>query len=64
MNIYDYKVKDADGNEVGLKEYEGKVMLINNSATECGFTPQYDMLQDMYELYGNDAFVVLDFPCN
>lgn len=64
MKIYDYHVKDADGNEVSLKEYEGKVLLINNSATECGFTPQYDMLQDMYEMYGEQGFVVLDFPCN
>lgn len=64
MNIYDFKVMDADGNEVSLREYEGKVILINNSATECGFTEQYDILQDMYEEYGNQDFIILDFPCN
>lgn len=64
MNIYDFKVKDADGNEVSLEEYKGKVILINNSATECGFTPQYDELQDMYEKHEAEGFVVLDFPCN
>lgn len=64
MKIYDFNVIDASGEEVSLKEYEGRVILINNSATECGFTPQYDQLQDMYEAYGNDGFVVLDFPCN
>lgn len=63
MSIYDFKVLDADGNEVSLKEYEGKVILINNSATKCGFTPQYDELQDMYEKYGEQGFIVLDFPC-
>ena len=64
MSIYDFKVMDADGNEVSLREYEGKVILINNSATECGFTPQYDLLQDTYEMYENQDFVILDFPCN
>ena len=47
-----------------MKEYEGMVMLIINSATECGFTPQYDELQDMYEKYADRDFVILDFPCN
>ncbi|MBR1693366.1 MAG: glutathione peroxidase [Lachnospiraceae bacterium] len=64
MNIYDFSVTDADGNEVSLRDYEGKVLLINNSATECGFTPQYDALQDMYELLGERGFEILDFPCN
>ncbi|MBO6015801.1 MAG: glutathione peroxidase [Lachnospiraceae bacterium] len=64
MNIYDIKVKDADGNMVSLSEYEGKVLLINNSATECGFTSQYDELQDMYELLKEEGFEILDFPCN
>ncbi len=64
MNIYDFNVLNADGDMVSLKEYEGKVVLIINSATECGFTPQYDELQDMYEKYADRGFVVLDFPCN
>ncbi len=64
MNIYDFKVQNMQGEEVSLKEYEGKVLMILNSATECGFTPQYDELQDMYEKFGNDTFEILDFPCN
>ncbi len=64
MRIYDFNVLDANGKEVSLREYEGKVILINNSATECGFTPQYDLLQDTYEMYENQDFVILDFPCN
>lgn len=64
MNIYDFTVKDANDEEVSLREYEGKVVLIINSATKCGFTPQYDELQDLYEKYQGDDFVILDFPCN
>ena len=64
MNIYDFNVEDVNGVETSLKEYAGKVVLIINSATECGFTPQYDDLQDLFEKYGEDGFVILDFPCN
>lgn len=64
MNIYDYKVKDKEGNEVSLKDYEGKVLLVVNTATGCGFTPQFDGLQDLYEKYQNQGFEILDFPCN
>lgn len=64
MNIYDFTVKDAQGNDVNMKEYEGKVLLIVNTATGCGFTPQYDGLQDLYEKYQNKGFEILDFPCN
>lgn len=64
MNIYDFKAVDRYGNEVDFKEFEGKVMLILNSATKCGFTPQYDSLQDLFERYANEGFVILDFPCN
>jgi len=64
MNIYDHKVKDKEGNEVSLKDYEGKVLLIVNTATGCGFTPQFDGLQDLYEKYRNQGFEILDFPCN
>ena len=49
MAIYDYTVKDAEGNDVNMKDYEGKVLLIVNTATGCGFTPQYEGLQDLYE---------------
>ncbi|WP_310602641.1 glutathione peroxidase [Anaerosporobacter sp.] len=64
MNIYDYKVKDANGNEVSMEIYKDKVLLIVNTATGCGFTPQYDELQDLYELYEEKGFEILDFPCN
>ena len=64
MNIYDFIVENAAGDEVALKDYAGQVILIINSATECGFTPQYDNLQDLFEKYGSDGFVILDFPCN
>ncbi|MCM1268542.1 MAG: glutathione peroxidase [Bacteroidales bacterium] len=64
MNIYDFTVEDAKGVEKSLKDFAGKVLLIMNSATECGFTPQYDGLQDLYEEYEGDGFVILDFPCN
>ena len=64
MNIYDFNVRNTEGAEISLKDYAGKVMLIINSATECGFTPQYDSLQELYEKYGDEGFVILDFPCN
>lgn len=64
MNIYELRVEDAYGVEKSLSDYSGKVLLIINSATECGFTPQYDDLQDLYEKYGEADFEILDFPCN
>lgn len=64
MNIYDFKVKDKSGNEIPLSNYEGKVILIINSATQCGFTPQYSTLQSLYEKYAGEGLVILDFPCN
>lgn len=64
MNIYDFEVKKVDGEMLSLSEYKGKVMLIVNTATRCGFTPQYDQLQDLYEKYIDAGFVILDFPCN
>ena len=64
MNIYDYTVKDKDGKEVSLKDYEGKVLLIVNTATGCGFTPQYEGLQNLYDKYKDKGLEILDFPCN
>ena len=63
-SIYDFVVKDIDGQDVSLSEYKGKVLLIVNTATGCGFTPQYDGLQDLYEKYNAQGFEILDFPCN
>lgn len=62
--IYDYTVKNVKGEPVSMKDYEGKVMLIVNTATGCGFTPQYDGLQSLYEKYSDKGFEILDFPCN
>ncbi len=64
MHIYDFTVKNRYEEEVPLSEYEGKVLLLVNTATQCGFTPQYDDLQDLYEKYSPEGFVILDFPCN
>lgn len=64
MSIYDFKVKTQDGSEVALADYQGKVLLIVNTATGCGFTPQYDELQDLYEAYKDRGLEILDFPCN
>lgn len=63
MNIYDIEVVNRDGSITNLQEYKGKVILVLNSATKCGFTPQYTELQELYEKY-NGEFVILDFPCN
>lgn len=64
MKIYDFIVKDSNGNKVSMKEYEGKVLLIINSATGCGLTPQYEGLQKLYDKYKDSGFEILDFPCN
>ena len=64
MSIYDFVVKDNKGEDVRIEEYKGKVLLIVNTATGCGFTPQYDGLQDLYEKYNEKGFEILDFPCN
>lgn len=64
MTIYDFVVEDAKGNEVSLSEYKGKVLLVVNTATECGFTPQYKGLEELYEKYKDRGFDILDFPCN
>ena len=64
MSIYDFSVADMQGGRKSLSEYKGKVLLIVNTATGCGFTPQYDGLQDLYEAYREQGFEILDFPCN
>lgn len=64
MNVYDFTVTDNKGEAVSLKRYEGKALLIVNTATHCGFTPQYEGLQRLYETYRERGFEILDFPCN
>ena len=63
-SIYDIKVKDDAGKDVSLSDYKGKVLLIVNTATRCGFTPQYKELEALYEKYQKDGLEILDFPCN
>ena len=62
--IYDFTLTDGKGGEVSLKDYEGKVMLIVNTATGCGFTPQYEDLEKMYEAYHEKGLEIIDVPCN
>ena len=64
MSVYDFTVKDKKGNDVSLSEYKGKVLLIVNTATKCGLTPQYDALEALYEKYHDQGFEILDVPCN
>lgn len=64
MNIYDYTVKDRRGEDVKLSKYKNKVLLIVNTATGCGFTPQYEGLEKLYQKYHEKGLEILDFPCN
>ena len=64
MSIYDYKIKARDGSEISMEDYRGKVLMIVNTATGCGFTPQYEDLQAIYDAYQKDGLEILDFPCN
>ena len=64
MNIYDLKAKNRKGEEVNFEQYKGKVLLIVNTATGCGFTPQYEGLEKMYQKYHEKGLEILDFPCN
>ena len=62
--VYDFQLKDKKGNEVSLSDYKGKVLLIVNTATECGFTPQYDELEALYKAHRAQGLEILDIPCN
>lgn len=62
--IYDFTVRDDKGEDVSLDKYRGKVLLIVNTATKCGFTKQYDGLEELYKTYKDQGFEILDFPCN
>ena len=63
-SLYDIPLKDINGNETSLKQYRGKVLLIVNVASKCGYTPQYKSLEAIYEKYKDQGFLVLGFPCN
>ena len=64
MNIYDFELPATDGSSIPMKDYEGKVLLIVNTATGCGFTPHYEALQKMYEAYHDKGLEIIDIPCN
>lgn len=64
MCIYNFNIKDVNGKTVSMNQYKGKVLLIVNTATGCGFTPQYEGLQTLYDTYKDKGFEVIDFPCN
>ena len=63
-NIYQFKVLNGNGDSISLRQYRGKVLLVVNTATQCGYTPQYTDLERIYEKYQDSGFVILDFPCN
>ena len=63
-NVYNYEVKDKSGKDTPLEQYRGKVLLIVNTASKCGFTPQYEGLEKLYEKYSSRGFEILAFPCN
>jgi glutathione peroxidase len=63
-NVHQYKVKDASGNEIDLSQYRGKVLLVVNTASQCGFTPQYKELEQLHQKYKDKDLVILAFPCN
>jgi glutathione peroxidase len=64
MSVYPFKAKTIDGKEISLSQYQGKALLIVNVASHCGFTPQYDGLEKLYQKYKDKGFTVLGFPCN
>ncbi|PHD78037.1 glutathione peroxidase [Bacillus sp. AFS043905] len=64
MSIYEFEANKINGETISLEEYKGKVMIIVNTASKCGFSPQYDDLQSLYVQYKEDGVVVLGFPCN
>ncbi len=64
MSFYDYSVPGVDGKDVSMSEFKGKVVLVVNTATGCGFTPQYEDLENMYEKYNSLGLEIIDVPCN
>ena len=64
MNVYDFKANDIMGQKVDLEDYKGKVLMIVNTASECGLTPQFEGLEEIYQEYKDQGFEILGFPCN
>lgn len=64
MKIYDYSIIDRNGNKINLNDYNGKVLIIVNTATGCGFTPQYEGLEKLYKEYHDKGLEIIDIPCN
>ena len=64
MSIYDYPFKSIEGKEIALSDYRGQVMILVNTASKCGFTPQYEGLEKLYKTYGDKGLVIIGFPCN
>jgi len=64
MNIYDITVRKQDGTDQSMQDFQGQVLLVVNTAPGCGLAPQYEELQELYDTYKDQGFVVLDFPCN
>lgn len=64
MSVYEFSVKDKKGNDISLEKFKGKVLLIVNTATKCGYTKQYTALENLYKKYNQRGFEILDFPCN
>lgn len=64
LSVYDFEAKSINGETISLDRYKGKVLLIVNTASKCGFTPQYEQLQTLFERYKDVGFVILGFPCN
>ncbi|MDP5135655.1 glutathione peroxidase [Rheinheimera baltica] len=63
-NVHQYKIKDGQGNDIDLSQFRGKVLLIVNTASKCGFTPQYKELEELHQKYHDKGLVILAFPCN
>lgn len=64
MSFYDFKANDINGKEISMKDYEGKVVLVVNTASKCGFTPQFEELEALHKEFSDKGLVILGFPCN